>query len=97
MPIDVIQGGDSRSNPARSWLWETKRQRPLPVVQSVSEYLQENGNGGRERVVGGRRCPAHEDPVGFTVALMELLEASEGTTGPTRVTWRDFFQQHKKD
>ena len=97
MPIDVIQGGDSRSNPARSWLWETKRQRPLPVVQSVSEYLQENGNGGRERVIGGRRCPAHEDPAGFAVALMELLETSKGTTGPTRVTWRDFFQQHKKD
>ena len=99
MPIDVIQGGDRRSNPAKSWLWDKQRQRqrPVPAVQSISEYLQENGNGGRERVVGGRRCPAHEDPVGFAVALLELLEASNDMTSPTRITWRDFFEQHRKE
>ena len=40
---------------------------------SIVPLLQSNENGGKEIVVGGRRCPAHEDAKGFADALLELL------------------------
>jgi len=74
-PIDVITGGDGRRNPAKSWFWD--KIRAAPSTQTVSEFLQGNGNGGRERTVGGRRCPAHEDAAGFADALIELIESCD--------------------
>jgi len=43
----------------------------------LSSLLQRNGNGGKEIFVGGRKCPAHEDPVGFADALLSLLNFNE--------------------
>ncbi len=78
MKINVITGGDTRRNRARSWFWE---RRPKKVeddaqqilVTSLVGKLQENGNGGEEIFVGGRRCPAHEDAKGFSRALVTII------------------------
>lgn len=84
--IDVITGGDKRSNAAKSWFW-TKDKKTAVVnkkdeilehtteVTSLVPFLKENGNSGREIVVKGRRCPAHEDAKGFATAISKLLHS----------------------
>uniref|UniRef100_A0A7S4IJV2 Uncharacterized protein n=1 Tax=Odontella aurita TaxID=265563 RepID=A0A7S4IJV2_9STRA len=36
-------------------------------------FLQENGNGGKERTIGGRISLAHEDAEGYAAALIDLI------------------------
>ena len=77
MNIDVITGGDTRRNRARSWFWD-KRSKDVETEINVEKttlvpILQQNGNGGREFFVGGRRCPAHEDAKGFCKTLLEII------------------------
>jgi hypothetical protein len=83
--MDVILGGDSRRNPAKSWFWDKKRTvKKAPVaMQTVSEFLHKSGNGGRERIVGGRRCPAHEDASCFAEVMVDLIESRYHTPNPT--------------
>jgi len=66
-----------------SWLWERSNTSSTKHNKNVSEkmnydtlsnFLKQNGNDGNEVNVGGRRCPAHEDPQGFASALIELLK-----------------------
>ena len=46
-----------------------------PEITSLVPFLKENGNSGREVVVKGRRCPAHEDAKGFAMAVTTLLQS----------------------
>lgn len=79
--IDIITGGDVRRNPARSWFWEKQAKRRSDTKDDKNEVkkttlvpiLKQNGNLGKEYFVGGRRCPAHEDAIGFAKALVEIL------------------------
>ena len=80
LQIDVITGRDTRSNPAKSWFWERRRDNKTTVLAeevvektSLVQLLKENGNSGREGFVKGRRCPAHEDAKGFSNKVMQLL------------------------
>lgn len=86
LPIYVVQGRDTRKNPTRSWFWVRRRKgrRNYERVvaensslfspeMSLSEFLGQNGNDGTEKMVGGRRCIAHEDAVGFASALIDLI------------------------
>lgn len=84
--IDVITGGDKRVNPAKSWFWDRSKTQNdkdeeidsgIPEVTSLVPFLKENGNSGREIVVKGRRCPAHEDAEGFAKAITELWQHVE--------------------
>ena len=45
----------------------------LPETVSLAQYLDENGNRGREARVGGRRCPAYEDAEGFAEAMIGFI------------------------
>ena len=81
--ISIITGRDGRSNPARSWFWEQQKQQD--ATESKSDFatpeektslvpvIVQNGNGGKEYFIGGRRCPAHEDASGFAMALSEIM------------------------
>lgn len=40
------------------------------------DYAEKNGNGGREIVIGGRISLAHEDPEGYTDAILDFLSSS---------------------
>ena len=77
MNIDIITGRDKRRNRARSWFWEkqSKSQKETIVIKKTTlvPIIEQNGNGGREYFVGGRRCPAHEDASGFSRALLEII------------------------
>jgi hypothetical protein len=77
MRIDVITGGDKRRNRARSWFWEKRSDKVEEEVRiektTLVPILQQNGNGGQEFIVGGRRCPAHEDARGFSQALLKII------------------------
>ena len=95
LKIDVITGGDKRSNPAKSWFWDRSKEKKnagkdeaeeyntirdetideTPEITSLVPFLKENGNSGREVVVKGRRCPAHEDAKGFAMAVTTLLQS----------------------
>ncbi|VEU35135.1 unnamed protein product [Pseudo-nitzschia multistriata] len=46
--------------------------------KTFREYVERNGNGGREIVIGGRISLAHEDPDGYADAVLEFLD-SEST------------------
>jgi hypothetical protein len=87
--IDIIKGRDIRRNQAKSWFWQTpkknkqKQQQQQPTTQTEStklpdetirEYVERNGNGGRELVIGGRISLAHEDAPGYANALLEFLQ-----------------------
>ena len=61
-----------------SWFWQRQRAKQKETQQhvekSLAEFLQSSQiHGGRETIVGGRRCPAHEDAVGFADALVSYL------------------------
>ena len=55
LPISVIRGSDTRKNPARSWFWK-KKSGSDDEEETLSSFLQKNGNDGKEIFVGGRRC-----------------------------------------
>ena len=40
------------------------------------DYVEKNGNGGREIVIGGRISLAHEDPRGYADAILDFLSSS---------------------
>ena len=75
--IDVIRTRPKKgTKSARSWFWDRKR-KLKPKTQdeeTLSEFLKRNGNGGKEVVVGGRTCPAHEDVAGYVDALMSFFD-----------------------
>lgn len=77
--INVITGNDVRRNPARSWFWEKesknseKEDEIMVAKTTLLPILEQNGNGGEEYFVGGRRCPAHEDAQGFCNALFDIV------------------------
>mmetsp|Transcript_326 Transcript_326/g.491 ORF Transcript_326/g.491 Transcript_326/m.491 type:complete len:503 (+) Transcript_326:185-1693(+) len=86
--IDVIKGQDVRRNNAKSWFW-LKKKRSKKGHQSASkenddaaptsgktivDYLKENGNGGRERMIRGRISLAHEDANGYAESLFDFLK-----------------------
>ena len=77
MNIDIITGRDNRRNRARSWFWEkeSKGQKETVVIEKTTlvPIIEQNGNGGTEHFVGGRRCPAHEDALGFSRVLLEII------------------------
>jgi hypothetical protein len=53
-----------------------KSEREVQVEEprkTFRDFVEENGNGGRERVVGGRVSLAHEDAPGYADALMALI------------------------
>ena len=86
--IDVITGGDKRKNPAKSIFWDRRKEKKIsaekqsvvnedhePVEEtSLVSYLNGNGRKVNEIVVGGRRCPAHEDARQFSMAIIEILQ-----------------------
>jgi hypothetical protein len=83
--IDIITGRDIRRNKAKSWFWQKPKRNNNnesdgeEVVQveepgkTFRDFVEENGNGGRERIVGGRISLAHEDASGYADALMDLI------------------------
>jgi len=82
--IGVIKGMDVRRNQARSWFWQKpKKQKPKSIAEedvvpeeTFRDYVERNGNGGRELVVGGRISLAHEDPEGYADAILQFLFGS---------------------
>jgi hypothetical protein len=83
--IDVIKGRDVRRNPARSWFWQKSKRRKEKVTTRdgteqpqmyFRDYLQENGNGGREVQIGGRVSLAHEDATGYAESVVYFLEGT---------------------
>lgn len=44
--------------------------------ETFRDYVEKNGNGGRERVIGGRISLAHEDPEGYADAVLQFLSDS---------------------
>ena len=83
--IDIIKGRDIRRNQAKSWFWQRRRrqdrqqqqqhQQVETPRQTFRDYVQQNGNGGREITVGGRISLAHEDASGYRDALLSFLES----------------------
>jgi len=80
--IDIIKGRDIRRNQPKSWFWQRRRRRKqqqqqqLGPRQTLSDYVRENGNGGREIVIGGRISLAHEDAYGYRDAILSFLVES---------------------
>ena len=86
--IDVITGGDTRRNPAKSWFWEQRKRNSgaeekqgiekdgheSKELTSLVSYLKDSGRRVNEIVVGGRRCPAHEDSKGCSKAIIDILQ-----------------------
>jgi hypothetical protein len=74
--IDIIRTNTKRgSKSARSWFWD-RRRRLKPMAQdeeTLSQFLNRNGNRGSETFVGGRTCPAYEDTAGYANALRSFL------------------------
>jgi len=82
LKISVIVPRDRKPNPAKSWVWQRRKTvvvaDPNKMAETtLPEYLKDLGLGGSFRVVGGRRCLAHEDPRGFAEALLELFEEND--------------------
>ncbi len=78
--INVITGNDVNPNLARSWFWgkeksknSEKEDEIIVAKTTLVPILEQNGNGGEEYFVGGRRCPAHEDAQGFCKALLNIV------------------------
>ena len=44
--------------------------------ETFRDYAENNGNGGREIVIGGRISLAHEDPEGYADAILDFLSSS---------------------
>jgi len=88
LPIYVIRGRDTRKNPTRSWFWGRRQKENVarknekyigesisvsyPEI-SLSEFLKQNENDGTEKMVGGRRCVAHEDAQDFGNVLIDFI------------------------
>ena len=79
--IDIIKGRDIRRNQPKSWFWQRRRlgnqqRQQRQQHPTLRDYIQQNGNIGREIVVGGRVSLAHEDAYGYRDALLSILESS---------------------
>ena len=73
--IDIIQGRDVRRNKAKSWFWQKSKRKPVKKEphKTFRDFLEENGNRGKEILIGGRISLAHEDPEGYSSAILEFL------------------------
>eukprot|EP00980_Cylindrotheca_fusiformis_P020680 scaffold7719_cov95-Cylindrotheca_fusiformis.AAC.2 len=77
--VHLIKGRDSRRNRAKSWFWQKKKKKKRkpteesPRRTSFRDYLQENGLGGKEILIGGRITLAHEDAEGYRDAILSFL------------------------
>lgn len=83
--LDVIKGADIRKNRARSWFWQRNKKRkkqrepskdPEEPRGTFRDFVEKNGNGGREIVVGGRISLAHEDAQGYASAILSFSSDS---------------------
>lgn len=79
--IDVIRGRDIWRNRARSWFWQKPNKKSAPVNEQLpappttfGDYVKQNGNGGRESVIGGQVSLAHEDAPGYCNSILSFLE-----------------------
>jgi hypothetical protein len=75
--INIIKGKDVRQNRAKSWFWQKSKRKPSTDEEprkTFRDYVEENGNGGREISIGGRISLAHEDAVGYSDAIVEFLQ-----------------------
>ena len=75
--VDVILPETTLSNGAQSWVWQKRKTTVTTSDEDLVSYLQRQKLGGDSRKVGGRRCVAHEDAIGFSNALLELLSGEE--------------------
>jgi hypothetical protein len=81
--VDIIRGKDVRKNRAKSLFWQKKRRTKWKIVDdeeqvtstpmSFAQYIEANGNGGREVMIDGRISLAHEDAIGYADALIFFL------------------------
>lgn len=78
--IDFIRGKDVRRNRARSWFWGKKKMTSSVNIvnnETIQQFVERNGNGGRELFVEGRVSLAWEDADGYAKCLMELLSVEQ--------------------
>ena len=78
--INLIKGQDNRRNKARSWFWQKKKKSSKALnseeqdYQTFRDYLMENKfHGANEIVVNGRVSLAHEDPEGYSSAVLKFI------------------------
>ena len=64
---------------------DSSNERQTPAPMSFRDYVEENGNGGREVRVGGRVTLAHEDPTGYAESVLDFLEGQQATA-PTALS-----------
>jgi hypothetical protein len=78
--VDIIRGRDVRKNKARSWFWQKSKREATSSEESSQpqktfrDLVEENGNGGKEMLIGGRVSLAHEDPEGYCNAVLSFLQ-----------------------
>jgi hypothetical protein len=72
--VHVVKGRDTRKNRAKSWFWRKRKQEKRQGPQTTfRDYLEENGLGGKETIIGGRISLAHEDAQGYRDAILSFL------------------------
>eukprot|EP00956_Cyclotella_meneghiniana_P020478 scaffold36296_cov115-Cyclotella_meneghiniana.AAC.6 len=74
--IDFIRGRDVRRNRAKSWFWSRQNKTRLQeedTHETIQEYIDRNGNRGREVFVDGRISLAWEDADGYAKSIIELM------------------------
>lgn len=74
--VHVIKGRDTRQNRAKSWFWQKRKrekQQEPGSLPTFRDYLEENGLGGNEILIGGRISLAHEDAEGYRDAILSFL------------------------
>ena len=64
----TVVSNTSRSNTVANT--ETNTNKPH---ETFRDYVEKNGNGGRELVIDGRISLAHEDPEGYADAMLQFL------------------------
>ena len=80
--IDFIKSRDGRRNRARSWFWQKRKKvrtrneaSPDETQKTIRDFVQRNGNGGRQIMIGGRISLAHEDAPGYASAVLKLISS----------------------
>jgi hypothetical protein len=72
--VHVVKGRDTRTNRAKSWFWQKRKLKKQQGLQTTfRDYLEENGLGGKETLIGGRISLAHEDAQGYRDAILSFL------------------------
>ena len=85
--INLIKGQDNRRNKARSWFWQKKKKTSKALdseekdYQTFRDYLMGNKfHGANEIVVNGRVSLAHEDPDGYSSAVLKFIAENYAAT-----------------